>query len=396
MERNLSYDELNDKQTSMKILIATDSFKDALPASAVCDAIEKGIKLVDKNIETAKLPLADGGEGTMEVLMNNADGQWQTLTVHDPLMRPIEARYGLSKDGKTAFIEMAAASGLELLSTTERNPLQTTSFGTGELIKAAVAKGAKEIVLAIGGSATNDAGMGIAAALGYRFLDIQENELLPVGKSLQNVCKIADDNFIFKDVPPSEQVSIKVICDVTNPLYGPQGAASIYAPQKGATQDMVKALDNGLKHFSLKLEKKFGKNIATLPGAGAAGGVGAGAVAFLDATLYRGVDLVLDYVGFEQQLNEVDFIITGEGKLDHQTESGKLIYGLTQRAKKHSIPVIALCGALEAAPMALKKMGIQAAFSIQQQPVSLSNALQNTSTNLTTSAFNVVRLLSKI
>lgn len=377
----------------MKILIACDSFKDALPALEVCQAIERGLQLANNTFETTLFPLADGGEGTAEILVLQHGGSWHEVTVNDPLFRPIQARYGLSANGKTAFIEMATASGLQLLKDSERTATKTTSFGTGELIKDAVQKGATRILLGIGGSATNDCGMGMAAALGYRFLDNVGDELEPIGENLIHVSKVDGSQVPNRNAYQTGQIQVEVICDVDNPLYGPTGAAQIYARQKGATDSDIAQLDKALEHFATILKRQFHKEVAQLPGAGAAGGLGAGAVVFLNATLRPGVDMILDYTNFEKELQEADVVITGEGKIDAQTLHGKLIHGITQRAAQHQIPVIALCGTLDATPEQIHRIGLKAAFSILQQPESLAKALKHTSTYLQHTAFHIGRLL---
>lgn len=369
----------------MNILIATDSFKDALPALHVCKTIASAWKQAQPKHHCRIFPLADGGEGTSSIFLYHSQGKQISVQVHDPLFRKITAHYGVSEDEKTAFIEMATASGLELLSPDERNPLLTTSFGTGELIKDAIQKGVPKILLAIGGSATNDAGMGMAAALGYQFLDTNGQNLLPIGEHLNQVAQIIPPNTLF--LP-----EIEVICDVKNPLFGPQGAAYVYAPQKGADAAMVRELDRGLRHFSKKLNKYFDNSFADLKGAGAAGGMGAGAAAFLDAKLKSGIDVVLDQVNFEEQLNWADLIITGEGKLDTQSLQGKLIAGITKRAKAKNVAVIALCGTLAASIEEIESLGLQAAFSIVNKPISLKEALTETENLLYQTAFQVARL----
>ncbi len=371
----------------MKILIATDSFKDALPAIKVCEAIARGIKNAAPDIETILFPLGDGGEGTAEVLTFHAQGQMIDLQVHDPLFRPIKAAYGISADGKIAFIEMAEAAGLQLLKPSERNPLQTSTFGVGEMIAHAIQNGVSKVLLCIGGSATNDAGIGMAGALGYQFLDnegaVMAKENL-IGKSLHKLERL---------IPPPAQAAIEtvVLCDVDNPLFGEKGAALVYARQKGADETAIAQLDKGLQHVARILQNHFGKDFSALSGAGAAGGLGAGAMAFLNAQLRPGIDTVLDITDFEKKLSGVDLIITGEGRIDVQTLHGKLISGLVKRAK--GIPVIALCGALLATPEELKQIGLQAAFSILNRPMNLEEALQQTTNLLEHTAQQVCRLL---
>lgn len=373
----------------MKILIAADSFKDALPALEVCQAVARGLKRALPQAEPVLFPMADGGEGTAEILTFHSRGQRIEKEVNDPLFRPVNAGYGLSGDGKTAFIEMAAASGLPLLKQEERSALKTTTFGTGELILDAIQRGAAKILLGIGGSATNDAGMGMAAALGYRFFDEGGERLPATGENLAKVSSIDLSHLLFNP----EHLEVEVLCDVDNPLFGEKGAARVYAPQKGAGADAVETLDAGLRHFARLLADKFEQDFAHIPGAGAAGGLGAGAMAFLGGRLRPGIEAVMDYTGFEDQLKGVQFVITGEGKVDSQTLHGKLIYGITRRARAAGVPVIALCGALLASPEDIEAIGLKAAFSIQNRPLSLEEALKETAEGLERTAFLVGRMM---
>lgn len=370
----------------MHILIAADSFKDALDAPGVCHAIERGILAAMPNAHIRCFPLADGGEGTAQILIFHSGGQQVQCTVKDPLFRPVQAIYGLSGNGETAFIEMAQASGLQLLAPESRNPLYTTTFGTGELIADALQRGARNIVLGIGGSATNDGGMGMAAALGLRFLDADGLSLEPVGQNLGKVHRIAGRLNI--------NTRVEVICDVDNPLFGPTGAAQVYAPQKGADEAAVAELDAGLAHFAGLLHEYSGKEIAHLPGAGAAGGLGAGAMAFLDAQMRRGIEAVMEYTGFETALAGIDLIVTGEGKIDRQTHHGKLIRGICAMAKVHGIPVIAFCGALDASASDIRELGLLAAFSISNKPQSLAEAIAQTEVGLEQAATQVFRVVA--
>lgn len=374
----------------MKILIASDSFKDSLSAIEVCQAIERGIKKSDTSIQTECCPLADGGEGTADILTEYSKGEKVSVEVCDPLFRPIEASYGISADGQTAFIEMAAASGIQLLKTTERNPWLTSTYGTGQLIKDAIQKGVKKIMLGIGSSATNDGGIGMAIALGYLFWDEQGQLLEGRGGDLNLIRQI--------DKPKNnllDSIEVEVVCDVDNPLYGRNGAAYIYASQKGADEQMVENLDAGLKNYSRQLIQLFNKDIASISGAGAAGGMGAGAMAFLDANLKSGIDLVMDLVQFSEKIQSADYIITGEGKIDEQTLNGKVIKGITTRAAQYNIPVIALCGTLKATPEQIRTIGLEAAFSIINEPMELSQAIQQTAFLLEQTAFNTVNVLKK-
>jgi len=373
----------------MKILIASDSFKDALPALAVCQAIERGLKLADAKTQTLLFPMADGGEGTAEILTYHSKGRSRNVVVKDPLFRPRSSTYGISGDGRTAFIEMAEASGLQLLSPEERNPMETTTFGTGELILDAIRRGVEKILLGIGGSATNDAGMGMAEALGFRFLSEAGEVLKPIGKNLPEVHSVDDFNLKFDKT----KTRVEVLCDVNNPLFGKAGAAHIYARQKGAGEGQIEELDEGLKHFSGILKKHFQKDFSRVPGAGAAGGMGAGAMAFLGAKLRPGIEMVMEQTGFEKQLKQADLLITGEGKIDGQTLRGKLIHGIAQKAKKHHIPVVAFCGTMTAAPKHIEEIGLQAAFSILTKPESLAQAIRETGKGLEALAFNFGRAI---
>jgi glycerate kinase len=373
----------------MNILIATDSFKDALSAPEVCEAIAKGLKQAHPDIRAILFPMADGGEGTAQILTHHSKGQWLSTQVKDPLLRPIEAAYGLSADKHTAFIEMAAASGLPLLKPEERNPLNTSTYGTGELILDAIKQGAKRIILGIGGSATHDIGIGMATALGFRFKDQSNNPVVPVGAALSDISYIDDQALKFDP----KAITVDVLCDVDNPLYGERGAAHVYAPQKGADDIQVQGLEKGSRHFANILEKYTNRDIASITGAGAAGGLGAGALAFLNAKLKPGIEAVMELTQFEAAVAKADLIITGEGRIDDQTLHGKLIAGITQIAQTKHVPVIALCGSLQASTSTIQTLGLKAAFSIQQKPVSLETALSETASALEHTAFNIGRLL---
>lgn len=378
----------------MKILIACDSFKDALPALDVCRSIEQGLKKASQDVETVIFPLADGGEGTFDVLHHHIGLQREELIVNDPLFRPTKAFYGVSADNKVAFIEMAQAAGLQKLWPQERNPMKTSTFGVGEMILHAISREKTEkIILTLGSSSTNDAGMGMAAALGFSFLDRNNQRLRPIGESLIAVDKISvNDNVIFdiffKKI--NRGVTVEVLCDVTNPLFGENGAAYTYAKQKGATEDMMRSLDEGLRNFARVNQLR--DVTYDFEGAGAAGGLGYGAKIFLDAKLRRGADVIMSLTNFDEQLQDIDLIITGEGKLDAQTANGKLIECICKKAAKRNIPVIALCGAVEASPALINKIGLLAAFPIQQEPIPLEQALVQTRTHLERTAFNILRV----
>lgn len=364
----------------MKIIIAADSFKDALDTFSVCKAIKRGIQIALPHAEIIELPLSDGGEGLSDIAAYYFDLQRMSVKTVDPLFRKHTATYGLSQDNTTAFIEMAQAAGLQLLKNEERNPLKTSTYGVGLMIQDALSKGVSRIILGLGGSATNDAGIGMAAALGWQFLDENDNAIVPIGGHLNQITTV---------IPPifDPKVHFEAICDVKNPLFGLNGAAYIFARQKGATDFDIKTLDNGLRHFA----KIVGAD-ATIQGAGAAGGLGFGSLFFLNAVLKRGIDSVLDWANFDQHIPNTDYIFTGEGRFDRQTLQGKLISGIATRAKGKSI--IVLCGALDLTPADLNHLGVKAAFSIAQKPCSLAEALEYTAQNLEKTAFNIAKILN--
>ncbi len=372
----------------MKILIAPDSFKDALSALEVAQAIENGIHMADSTIETIIFPMGDGGEGSAEILGHHFQAEKIDVQVEDALARPVDATYFYSKQSHTAFIEMAEASGLQKIAVADRNCMRASTFGTGQMIAHALRLGAKKIVLAIGGSATNDGGMGMAAALGFRFYDDKNRLLKGTGEDLLRLHHFDDSNVV---LPADLQVDI--ICDVDNPLYGEKGAACVYARQKGATDSEIKKLDAGLINFAKVVQQQKSMDISGIQGVGAAGGLGAGSIVFLNAKLHKGIELIMDMIGFDRQLKDVDLLVTGEGKIDDQTLHGKLIHGITQHASKYAVPVIALCGMLELEPEQVEALGLKAAFSIQSKPATLEIALKNTRKNLISTAFNLVRLI---
>lgn len=351
----------------MKVLIAPDKFKGTLTAHEVCDAIEAGIKKFDSSIQTFKLPLADGGEGSLDILEKSLDLDRVSVEVHDPIFRLTPSSYCLKN--KTAYVEMATASGLQLLKQEERNATKTTTLGTGELILDAIQKGATTIYLFVGGSATNDGGIGMAKTLGYNFIDSSGKELEPIGANLSAISKIHISTKV-----DFSKISFIVATDVKNPLYGEKGAAQVYAPQKGADPEEVESLDEGLKNFANILESTFGKNFSQIPGAGAAGGIGAGAMAFLNAEIRNGIDTIMDIVGFEKHLLDSDLVITGEGKFDQQTLEGKVIQGIIQQSQKHHKPVGVICGisTLEDYPDTIKYL-----FPLVDGQTSVEEALSN-------------------
>ncbi len=353
-----------------KVVLAIDSFKGCLSSLEVAEIVEDGIKHVYPQCEVLKVPVADGGEGTTEALVWATKGQMRTVEVCDPLMRPMRAQYGILGDGRTAVIEMSAASGLPLVPEQQRNPMVTTTYGTGQLIADALHHGCIHFILGIGGSATNDAGTGMLQALGYRFFDKDGKELGQGGQMLEQVATIdiSSRNRLL------DNVQFKVACDVDNVFSGQHGAAYVYAPQKGANPQMVETLDRGLKHFAHIVKTQLHQDIEQLPGAGAAGGMGGGLVAFLGAQLQPGIRLVLDALNFDHLLSGADLVITGEGRIDAQTAMGKAPQGIAETAAIHHIPVIALAGNVEHAEM-MNRIGICGVFSVIQRPMSLQEAM---------------------
>ncbi|MDN5204174.1 glycerate kinase [Fulvivirgaceae bacterium BMA10] len=354
----------------MRVLVAPDNFKDSLSASEVYEAVENGLKRFDPDIQTIFHPMADGGEGSLAALGHFLE--WTTIKckVHDPLFRPIEASYQIS--GKTAYIEMAQASGLELLAIAERNCLNTSTIGTGKLIKDAIDKGVDKLYLFIGGSATNDAGIGMAHALGFRFLDQKGRVLQPTGRSLGLIETIDRGSAI--SIPNHLQVF--VVSDVNNILFGPLGATHVYARQKGASGSAVELLENGMKHFSSIIAKTFQKDISREPGSGAAGGMGAGAMIFLNASLVPGCKTIMRLSNFEKKLIDCDLVITGEGRLDDQTIHNKVVYEVAKKAHHHKIPLAIIAGRNEASETTLSQINPWRLCVIQPEGMTVEESIK--------------------
>ena len=374
----------------MKIVIAPDSFKESLTALEVANAIETGFKRIFPNAEYVKLPMADGGEGTVQSLVDATQGRLIETEVTAPLGNQVKSFFGLSGDGKTAIIEMAAASGLHLVPMDKRNPCQTTSFGTGELIKQALDLGVQHIILGIGGSATNDGGAGMLQALGLRLLDKNGQSIGFGGTALSNLAEIQ-----MADLDPRLQhVQIEVACDVNNPLCGERGASAIFGPQKGATPEMVKELDAALAHFAEIAGRDCGKQIKEQPGAGAAGGMGGGLLLLPNVQLKAGVQIVLDNLKLADQVKDADLVITGEGRMDAQSILGKTPIGVARAAKQFNKPVIAIVGCLREDYEVVYEHGIDAVFPIIRNLGDLPIILKQGEQNLISTAHNVARLLS--
>jgi len=374
----------------MKIIIAPDSFKGSLSAKAVADAIEIGIRRVVHDVEIIKVPMADGGEGTVQSLVDATGGRMVSLRVLDPLCREINSFYGILGDDKTAVIEMAAASGLPLLKEEERNPMITTTYGTGQLIKHALDMGCRNIILGIGGSATNDGGAGMATALGVKFLNEQGEEIGFGGGALGELHSI-DKSGMDQRIGLCK---ISVACDVSNPLIGLEGASYVFGPQKGADKTMVETLDENLKRYGQMLEQNLGISVLDVPGTGAAGGLGAGVLAFLNADLRRGVDIIIEATGLEGKLDGADLVITGEGMIDHQTIYGKTPYGVAKLARKYKIPVVAIAGGIGNNIEVLYNNGFNSVFSIVDRPMTLKESIDRAQVLLQDTAERIMRLFS--
>lgn len=373
----------------MKIVIAPDSFKESLTALEAANAIEEGFKQVFPDAEYVKVPMADGGEGTVQSLVDATKGKIETLTVHGPLGETAEAFYGISGDGKVAIIEMAAASGLHLVDPLERNPLVTSTWGTGELIQAALSKGVEEILIGIGGSATNDGGAGMIQCLGGKLLDKEGQQIVLGGIGLADLVSID----LSELNPKLKEVEIKVACDVDNPLTGPKGASYIYGFQKGGTAEQVEQLDQNLAHFASVVRQDLKQDIEFIAGAGAAGGLGGALLAVLAAKLQNGGVLVSELVGLENKICEADLVITGEGGINHQTIYGKTPICVAKIAQKYQIPVIAVAGRLSGNYQAVYEHGITAVFSILSEITSLETALEVGYKNIRNTAKNIAAVI---
>ncbi len=376
----------------MRIAVAPNAFRGSLTALQAVDAITGGLRRSAlKDPQILPMPLADGGDGTLDILINGLGGERMTISVTGPNGLPVQAMMGLLGDGQTAMIEMARASGVELVPRPLRNPLIATTYGTGELMRAALQHGCRRFVIGIGGSATVDGAAGCMQALGARLLDKSGTEIPRGAGGLAQLAHIDTDSL----KPLRDQgIDITVLCDVTNPLIGPNGAARIFGPQKGADSAMVETLEVNLTHFAEVIRRDLGIDVTTIPGGGAAGGFGAGFVAFLGAKLAPGGPTLISLLGYDRQLADVDLIITGEGKLDSQTGGGKAVQSIAEVANRAGVPVIAFAGTLEADSASLNAIGIRAAWSIVPGPCSLDEALTNGAQWLVRAATEVGNLLA--
>lgn len=373
----------------MKFVLAPDSFKESMTAKEVADSMEQGIKKILKDAECLKVPMADGGEGTVQSLVDGTNGKIHEILVTNPLGKPVKAKYGILGYGDTAVIEMAEASGLHHVEIDKRNPLITTTYGTGELIKDALDKGVRKILVGIGGSATNDGGAGMIQALGGKLLDEKGNELPFGGGSLSNLYKIDLEKFDRRIY----NTEIEVACDVKNPLVGENGASFVFGGQKGATKEMMSILDNNLRHFSKIVRGQMNKNFEDIEGSGAAGGLGFALVTFCNGKLKPGIDIVIKYSNLEENIKNADYVITGEGSIDSQTKFGKTPYGVARVAQKHNVPVIAIAGNVGKEIDDLYDYGIKSVFSIIPRAMTLDEALSSGKENIENLLENIARLL---
>lgn len=377
----------------MKVIIAIDSFKGSLSSVQAGNAVKNAVLRLDKEADVVVKPLADGGEGTVDALSSGFDSEVVELPVHGPLDRKVTAKYCILKESGTAVIEMASAAGITLISSDERNPMETSTYGVGELIKDAIARGCRRFIVGIGGSATNDGGTGMLSALGYEFLDIN-NKPIPLGaKGLKELCRIN----AHKVIPELKDCTFNIACDVTNPLCGENGCSAVFAPQKGADAGMIADMDLWLKNYARLANEITSKADENYPGVGAAGGLGFAFLSFTNACLKSGIDIVLEETGLEQEIEKADIVVTGEGRLDSQTVMGKAPIGVAKLAKKHGKRVIAFSGCVTEDAEVINDHGIDAFFPILRTVATLDEALDtdNAYKNLSATAYQVFRLIIK-
>ena len=372
------------------IVLAPDSFKESMTAKEVCEAMERGIRKANSQIRCRHVPMADGGEGTMQSLVDATGGRVYSKEVVGPLGNNVVAEYGILGNGEIGVIEMASASGIHLVDSEKRNPLITTTFGTGQLIKACLDKGVKKLLIGIGGSATNDGGAGFIQALGGRLLDENGDDLSYGGGALAKLHTIDLSNLDER----LKYVSVEVACDVNNPLCGKEGASYVFGPQKGATREMIEILDQNLSHYAEVIKEQLGKDVISKAGAGAAGGLGAGLMAFLDVKLKSGIEMVIEYANLEEKVRDADMVWTGEGSIDFQTQYGKTPLGVAMIAKKYNKPVIALAGRVGNDIDVLYDKGIDAIFGIMRGVTSIEEALVKGPENVEKTSENIIRLLN--
>ena len=375
----------------MKFVLIPDSFKGTLSSAQICAILARKAEKVYPGCETVSIPVADGGEGSVDCFLAALGGEKVHARVKGPYFEEMDGFYGLLSDGKTAVIEMAACAGLPLVEGC-RDPEKTTTFGVGELILRAAKRGAEKIIVGLGGSCTNDGGCGAAAAAGVRFYNAAGEEFIPTGGTLRDIAHIDVSG---KD-PALQGVEIVTMCDIDNPMYGESGAAYIFGPQKGADGDMVRRLDDGLRHLSEIMARDCGRDLAAVPGTGAAGAMGAGMIAFFGSRLQMGIETVLDTVGFDEIIRDADMIFTGEGKLDSQSIRGKVVIGVAKRAKRQGKPVTAIVGGAEPGTEAAFEMGVTAVFSINRLPEDFSVSRYKSEQNLAETAENIFRFMKSM
>ena len=374
----------------MKFILAPDSFKESMTAKEACISMEKGIRKVFKDATCIHVPMADGGEGTVDALIESTNGNIHEVEVTAPLGNKVKAKFGILGDGKTAVIEMAEASGIHLVKLEDRNPLLTTTFGTGELIKHALDMNVERIIIGLGGSATNDGGVGMLQALGASFKGSDGKEIALGGGALKDLCTIDLSGFDKRIY----DVKIEVACDVKNPLTGEKGASFVFGAQKGGNKETLEVLDSNLKHYAEVVKRDMGKEIDKVEGAGAAGGLGAALIGFCNGKLESGIDLVIKYSNLEEKVKDADYVFTGEGSIDFQTKFGKTPIGVAKIAKKYNIPVIAFGGRIGEGIDELYSLGIDSVIGITPGVISLDEALNKGKENLEISTENVVRIIN--
>ena len=376
---------------TLKFVLAPDSFKDSASAIEICVAMEEGIRRVFPDSDVLHVPMADGGEGSTEAIVNATGGKFIQKTVQGPLGEQVEATIGIHGDGETAVIEMATASGIQLVNPADRNPYYTTTYGTGELIRYCLDQGITSIILCIGGSATNDGGVGMAQALGYQFKDKDGHEIKQGGIHLRDIVSIDSSN-VHKNLMACE---IRIASDVNNPLIGPEGASAVFGPQKGATPEMVQELDAALSNLDQVIQKSLNKSVGEIPGAGAAGGLGGGLLAFTNATLQRGVDLIVEATNLKEKLADADYCFTGEGQIDFQTKYGKTPYGVLEAAKAvdADMTVIAVCGSVGDGIEELYKIGFDGIFGTIASMADYETIIKDTTLNVARVSEAVARLI---
>ncbi|HXZ05712.1 MAG TPA: glycerate kinase [Ktedonobacteraceae bacterium] len=373
----------------MRILIAPQSLKGSLTAAEAGSAIAQGVRAIFPKAEIDFVPIADGGEGTVQALVDASGGKIIQMTVTGPLGEPVPAFFGLMGDGNTAVIEMAACAGLPLVPPEKRDPRITTTYGVGELIRAALDNGSRHFIIGIGGSATNDGGAGLVQALGAKLFDLQSREISRGGAALATLAHISTTGLD----PRLQQCTVDVACDVNNPLCGPMGASAVYGPQKGATPEMVEELDKALAHYAQIIEKELGLSIQNIPGAGAAGGLGAGLMAFLHAKLRPGAQIIFEALSLEKHIQQADLVITAEGQIDAQTAYGKSVGAVAEIAKRYNLPVLAFAGSLGENYKVAFSLGVDAIEAIPDRPMTLTFAMENAALLIRDSAERACRLI---